>query len=59
MDDIDILTRMEESIARLQEATIALARVRALVKMSEKQNPHYPLVRVMCKLSLVKDWPTY
>lgn len=61
---------LEESIARLEEACrelqlsmiplresqIRLARSTALMKLSKQDNPYYPLVRVMCKLKLIKGW---
>jgi hypothetical protein len=45
--------------AHLREADRILKRLVALQKMSEKNNPYYPLVRVMCKLKLIKDWNVF
>lgn len=45
--------------AHLREAQRIFQRLEALQKMSDKKNPYYPLVRVMCKLNLIKDWNVF
>lgn len=51
--------RLDEAIEALKLAHARMARIVALQKMSKKDNPYYPLVRVMCKLQLIKGWPIY
>lgn len=46
------LKQLEISTARLQRTT-------ALVSMSNLTNSYRPLVKIMCKLDLIKDWNYY
>lgn len=53
------LDALDRSIALLTETNRKLQRTAALMKMSRPDHPYYPLIRVMCKLKLIKDWPIY
>ena len=60
MSDFDLsesIKKLEASFKKLEEARNSMRRVVSLMKMSRKDNPHYHLVRVMCKLELIKGWP--
>ena len=43
---------------QLRVSIAQMKRVTALMSMTHPYNPYRPLIRVMCKLDLIKDWPT-
>lgn len=47
------------SIAQLEKTIVEMQRITALMKMSLQHNSYRPLIRVMCKLNIVRDWPIF
>lgn len=47
-----------KAVAKLSVSIQKEQRVTALMKLTRIDNPYYPLVRVMCKLNLIKNWLT-
>lgn len=43
-------------LKQLEISTARLRRTTALVSMSNLTNSYRPLVKIMCKLDLIKDW---
>jgi hypothetical protein len=48
---------LNQSFDRLEHLMAILRRSMALMKMSDQDHPARPLVRVMSKLDIIKDWP--
>lgn len=51
------LDRLDKAMADLADAINDMNLAIALSKLTKKENPYHPLVRVLCKLG-VFDWPT-
>ena len=51
------LNNLSNIAERMIKATAAMERVLALSKLSDKNHPYHSLVRVMCKLKFIKNWP--
>jgi len=49
--------KLRLALDTLSAAMDELKRVTSLMKMSDQDHPCRPLVRVMCKLGLIKNWP--
>ena len=48
---------IETTLKRLQQTMKSVDRTLALVNLTKRHSPYYPLVWTMCRLGLIKDWP--
>lgn len=52
-------TGLDRALSELEVAHLAMKRAFSLLRMSQYDNPYRPLVRVMCKLKLIKEWTIF
>jgi len=45
-----------ESLSELSKAIKDIERTAAIIKMTSYDNSYRPLIRIMCKLDLIRDW---
>ena len=50
------MTSIEQTIADFDKTIARVDYVLALVKLTKRHSPYYPLVRAMCHLKLIKAW---